>query len=518
MYRPARRRYPERAHPSVEPPALTGICCSGGSTRSYAATLGHLRGLTETGLISRVGYLSAVSGGAWAAVPYTYYAGDLTADKDLLGAHREPEHLSLDRLDRLDPRSLWHAATLDFGKALAAAQHAGVPSERVWIRAVAQTFLAPFGLFDAAHPAGFTLNARTEREIRERNPTLDGVELQTTWGRSHRPYLLVHSTLNWPPDEPDVVRSERVGFEYSPLGVGCPAIHTWKSAGGSLTTVGGGFVEPFAFGGAPPENGIEADVAEVSRPDHVFSLADAIGASSAFSTADRDLRRYPHALCWPVGCSDDGERVASRHVFTDGGDLENYGLIALLCRGVRALVVFVNSFWPLALDYDPTPWPEDLDVVAPSRRRLDPFLAPLFGAPSARFPNNHVFEAADYPALVTALQSAKRRGGTVVAARTHRVQTNEWWSLEGGHDVTVCWVYNDQVEQWTDRLPDSLKTMVREGQMAGTGPFSHFPHYLTRGQNPGALIRLTPRQVNLLADLSSWNVVANHDTLRDVLG
>ena len=39
------------------------------------------------------------------------------------------------------------------------------------------------------------------------------------------------------------------------------------------------------------------------------------------------------------------------------------------------------------------------------------------------------------------------------------------------------------------------------------GPFQHFPNYKTIGQNHVyELVELTPQQVNLLADLSCWNI------------
>ena len=63
--------YPEQTPQLAIAPRSTGVCFSGGGTRSYAATVGQLRGLTAAGLIGQVGYLSAVSGGAWAAAPYT---------------------------------------------------------------------------------------------------------------------------------------------------------------------------------------------------------------------------------------------------------------------------------------------------------------------------------------------------------------------------------------------------------------------------------------------------------------
>ena len=511
--------YPEQApRPARPSPLGTGACFSGGSTRSYAATVGQLRGLTAAGLIDRVGYLSAVSGGAWAAAPYTYYPPTVGVDLDLdmLGAPTEPEALSLDTLSEMDPATLGFAATRDFSDALARA-HAdpSVDPDGAWIRAVGRTFLSPFGLYDPDQPVGFTLDDSNLRELRSRHPSLQHLRLQTVRGSAYRPYLLIHSALNWPGDESDLTRVNLVGFEYAPLGIGSGARVTLRSDRHPAHTVGGGFIEPFAFGSHAPDARPGNDgLVALTLPSHPFTLADAIGTSSAFSTPDRDLQRYPHATYWPVGHP---KQAASAEVFTDGGDIENYGLISLLRRGVKAVVVFMNTMWPLSLDLDPSDWPDDLNAARPSHRAIDPFVAPLFGAPSTRFPHNRVFPESDYASVVSGLQAAKRRGDTVTTTTRHVVQANEWWGIDGGAEVTVCWCYNDYVERWVRRLPDPVQRLVREGQSPDPrGPFAHFPHYLTRAQNPGTLIRLTPAQVNLLAHLSCWNVLENRDALGDV--
>jgi hypothetical protein len=60
-----------------------GVAFSGGGTRSAAASIGQLRALNRNGWLSHVRYVTAVSGGSWAAVPFTFYPGSL---RDLLGA------------------------------------------------------------------------------------------------------------------------------------------------------------------------------------------------------------------------------------------------------------------------------------------------------------------------------------------------------------------------------------------------------------------------------------------------
>ena len=254
----------------------------------------------------------------------------------------------------------------------------------------------------------------------------------------------------------------------------------------------------------------------VELPDDPFTLADAIGASSAFRAPDRDPRLYPRRDCWPV-TGRPGEPTAAE-VFTDGGDIENYGLISLLRRRVSAIVVFINTVWPLSLALDPrrTDWSDDAD---PNRRDIDPFLAPLFGQPSRRFPHNRVFSDADFPILVAGLQAAKRAGRAVMTTLTHTVEDNEWWGVAGGWDVRVCWVYNERVPAWEARLSPAVRRAVAEGhQTPPSGPVAHFPHFWTRGQNPGSLIRLTPVEVNLLAHLACWTVTSNVTTFRELLG
>src|ERR1041384_3445948 len=50
-----------------------GIAFSGGGTRSASASIGELRGLKKNGWLDKVRYVAAVSGGSWAAIPFTYW-------------------------------------------------------------------------------------------------------------------------------------------------------------------------------------------------------------------------------------------------------------------------------------------------------------------------------------------------------------------------------------------------------------------------------------------------------------
>jgi len=487
----------------------TGVCFSGGGTRSYAATIGQLRGLAEIGLLERIGYVSAVSGGAWAATAHAYYAGPGQTNDEILGAVIRPEELDAAALSRLSESELGIAATRDFRQTLMSLhQSPAVAADRIWVQAVGETFLSPFGLFEADRPQAFTLDSVSSEEIRIRNPAIGPLH-EVRKGRE-APYLITHATLNWPSDSDTAAR--KVGFEYSPLYCGSPVLHHLESNGQSVS-VGGGLVESCAFGCEPPLAPIDADGRITVEQTQPFTLADVIGATSAFRTADRENRFYPHAQCWPV-TTDAGP--GGRYLFSDGGDLENFGIISLLRRKVRSIVVFVNTVWPLSLTVDPNAgWPVD---PAAEARVMDPFIAPLFGAPNPSFPNNRVFVEGDFLLLHRTLQEAKRRRSVVAATMTHQVQENTWWGIAGGWDVRVCWVYNERVPEWEARLPLETQRCIQGSLSAeDSGFLDNFPHYRTQGQNPGALIRLTPTQVNLLSHLGCWAVMRQTDQLNDLL-
>ncbi len=496
-------RAPEqRAGVLAAPLPQTAVCFSGGGTRSMAATVGQLRGLAALGLLDRVGYLSCVSGSSWAVVPYLYAADG----GDRLGAVTGPEHLTRAGLDRLDARSLLLPATRRFRDTLETLEAGGtVRPDEVWIRAIGETFLEPCGLYDSADPVGF-------------GPASGSVAPGAVGGaaaasRCHRPqaaqpFPVVYSTLNWPKTRS--TRQQRLPFEYTPLYVGAPQRRVLWDPQAGARTVGGTFVEPLGFGGDPPEADVDADGrVAVPPPPRPFTLADMIGASSAVATSDRDVRAYPYASYWTL--SADGGPCAVNDLFTDGGDVDTLALLGMLRRQIPAVVVFINSVWPLALDHDPRHWPQS--------GQIDPAVAPLFGQPSARWPHNRVFPSPAYREVVSAWQAAKRAGRPLVASTRLRVDANPWWGIEGGWELSVCWVYNDRVATWEAGLRDEVRRVLPSS--AGEtpdAPLTRFPHYRTVGENAGALTRLMPIQANLLAELAGWGVLEASDTLRAVLG
>ena len=463
-----------------------------------AATVGQLRGLAALGLLDRVGYLSCVSGSSWAVTPFVY-APD---GRERLGTVTPPERLTLQRLEQMDPATLLAPSTSRFGETLAAFERdEGVSSHEVWCRAVGRTFLGPYGLDHPVDRIGFGSAAGSTGA--------DTVQDAAAAPACHRPRLarpfpIVHATLNWPEDRSDA--QHRLPFEYTPLAVGSPRRREVR-ANGATRTVGGAYIEPRGFDGEPLDGTVDddgwANIIPAKRP---FTLGDMIGASSAFNTPDRDVRGYPHARYWTPSVP--GEQVVN-DLFTDGGDVDTLSVLGMLRRRLPALVVLLNSVWPLASAHDPERWPE--------HGQIDPAVSCLFGYPNRRWPHNHVFPRSCYRALVSRWRRAKQAGRPLAATMRLPVLTNPWWGIEGGWEVSVCWIYNDRVRDWESRLPSSVRQFLPADGVPG-GPIARFPHYWTVGQNAGALTRLTATQANLLAELSGWGILESADALGDLLG
>ena len=466
-----------------------------------AATVGQLRGLVALGLLDQVGYLSCVSGSAWAVVP-CLFARD---GAERLGVVTPPERLTCVALDRLAPRSLLLPATSRFRDTLKALDaDPSIHSDQVWVRAVGETFLAPCGLYDPSDPVGFgpAVGALAPDAMGEAVPALRCHRPQAT-----RPFPVVHAALNWP--ETRSASQQRLPFEYTPLYVGSPQRRVIRDVRAGARTIGGTFVDPLGFGCGAPEAQAAADgCVAVPPPTRPFTLGDVVGASSAFSTPDRDVRAYPHAPYWTLPAADGGP-CAVNDLFTDGGDVDALALLGMLRRRIPALVVFINSVWPLALDHDPARWPDG--------GQIDPAVPPLFGQPSPRWPHNRVFPPAAYREVVSKWQTAKRAGRPLIASTRLRVELNAWWGIEGGWEVSVCWVYNDRVPSWKARLSHEVRRVLPVATEVPDAPLSRFPHYRTVGQNVGALTRLTPLQANLLAELAGWGVLESGDELRALL-
>src|SRR5262245_25812588 len=518
----------------VPPPKATGVgvCLSGGGSRAASASVGELRGLRYLGLLDQVSTLSTVSGGTWAGTTFTYLPSDISDDEFLGGVVPDPGDLTWTHragedparaLDLLDDHALGSLATR-IGLVEFLAKAAELYVERrdsphvLWCRAVGALVLEPFGIGTitgrGAPATYFTASPHwLETAILPQNPGLASADFDVVQ-KPGRPQLVTNSTLFFPPGvhlrrpAPGDPALEPYPIEASSMHVGAPFPFS--------RGMGGGFVDPFGFGGAAPAEPPARNRVELATPAERFSLSDIAGASSSafvgplidtFGTTHPWLQDIdPTYSYWPVVTSDHVE--ARRYYVGDGGNLENTGIMALLRRGVTRILAFVHAETPLS--WDPLAKQVVVDGQIPplfglqpkaAGQAYQPYPPPPAPVPSsaAPFRYNQVFPTAAFYGLVDRLWKTSQAGGSAVCLQTGlSVLDNAHFGVSGTGPVDVLWVYTNPVRMWID----GLSHLVKCGMDLEPWLYKTFPNYDTVLQ-----LRLSPRQVNLLDHLACWNVI-----------
>jgi len=603
-----------------EPPLQTnatqptfGVCVSGGGSRALTCALGQLSGLRslpdpgDAGrtLLDRVDHLSAVSGGSWASVLFTFLpetiGGQPVGDDDFLIAPTAPADLvkgastepGAGNVSYLNPYSLGTAPQRFDLRVVARLLYTlykwGFFSDHgkwpwFWISVVGELILKPWELFDARfdpakdylEPARFFSLSKeyVEQRITPSNPSLDPAQFYPV--RAGRPPLIVNSNLLQSVSE---VSPPQIPVQSTPIETGILG----QSPDGTIA--GGGSVESFAFTGRLQGQGPSPQTAAVTL-DRRYSLCDIAGCSSAFF-ADfllqfmnkeidhiteelvehlkvgrfdflarwiaRRVRRKVEAFLdadasqlipqynyWPLAEVASPEPENKTFGFSDGGDFENTGILGLLARtNANRVLSFVNSATPLTRT-------GDLIVVAGQIAQLFGY-KPKPGAngwetyggmqPDEPMSFAQVFSDAggEFAALREGLYNASRGGsghpeplGSQTVAFRQGLETvaNPVAHIAGGRSIEVLWVYNNRVNAWQDAITDGPLTedleagqggQIKDGSprspaVANHGPLANFPWYAT-----GSQIHLDREAVNMLAQLSAWNVQQLADQIGELI-
>ncbi len=489
-------QFPENDIAEIQAKPNTGLCFSGGGGRSLAATIGQLRGLHKLDLLKNIRYISCVSGGSWACAPFTFLPRNI-ATETFLGPVLTPDKITLQALDQLSPQC--HLATLLkpglIPKYLAEFLTRSGPE--TYAKALNEIFLKPYGLDDLQRPFSWSKDqARLFYSVEQ-----------------SRPYLIVMGTVLSPNNSDK--RLEKIPFEFTPVYTGAKVFHKNVKPD---KDIGGGYVESLAFNSKPNSVNTAADKQYLSfeltlqKKKIPFVLSDVIASSSAAPELLADKigiteNSWPAYYSWPISTGD--LTRAGQQQIGDGGLLENFGLLSLLMRKVEKITVFVNTDTPLE------PKLQSTNVWT----GIDEYIPPLFGyfsnfwQPANEKPYTQVFSNQQFNDLVKGLMAAKQSGKTVLYQDSYDIQANPFLSIPGGWTTTILWVYNEKVSQWKNQLPTDVQTWMKKDIF-----LKDFPHYKTFGQNLLGVINLSARQSNLLAHLSSWNVINNAISLQRLFG
>ena len=556
-----RPELPETALLDEQRPHSLGVAFSGGGTRSMAATIGQLRGLEKNGWLGHVRYMSAVSGGSWAAIPYVYYRGDIDS---LLGNFIDSHRLDPDALRRVPSGSLarrivdarlLHAALWELpqllprqlgGRDITAVQQilanltsnmrrlssspgsAAIRRDKTYARMLGHLFLdaddGQIALVRGGSTAPYTWDRRAAVEITEATgcPAADFVQIP-----EDRPFLIVGATVVL--NRQDFVYPRLVPVEFTPFYTGI------RQHFGRL---GGTYVAPWAYDRALVAPGGDGMVRVWPGPHgNTVTLADVMAASGAAPALTALLGTgLPEGLRERLRAAADffpslrnvtvrnGEAILSDAplLHGDGGYVDNLAIMPLLARQVRNIIVFVNSNreWNL-------------------NDQLQSYFTTVLVRDGAGDKSmNRVFESNKYLELLDGLDRAAMAGeAAVYCADNWTVNGNELYNVRGYHGLNICWIYNHAAEKWKDGLPEEVRSwldppgdrlssrerwrrssstarrnMLRRERVRAVedspeaADLEQFPYYATFLENAPRLIRLSTLQVNLLADLAAWSV------------
>lgn len=469
--------FPEQqaGHPdSVGAKGNVGICFSGGGTRSATCTHGQLKALSYAGLLPNIGYISCVSGGAWAALPFTFL-DEHWDDSQFFGAILEPEELISEVLEDVNKRNYLYAIT-----------HAGIlddafknwlilSTDETYSRAVGKIFLDHFNL--NSRDKLFAYSIDHVNDILNRNSELQANDFYTV--RPQRPFLIAGAALLRP-------GSHDYLFEMTPWYTG---IHTFYPKGEvNSSDIGGGYIESFAFDSDTPDIIIKhtANV-RIGSKKHRFILSDVLGTTGAapsevLHNIGLDDIGFPEFKHWSVRSAG----KAKEYEIGDGGNIENLGILPLIRRNVEKIIIFVNSKKPLSLK---------------NPSQIDDAIKKLFSLGDV----NHIFREDQLENLQNGLLARLAEGKATIYRDSYTVLTNEHHGISGGGMVEILWVYNHSYKDWQEKLPGDIR------QKIGKGKLSNFPHYATFLENHPKFIDLEPIQANLLSHMSCSVVRDNID-------
>ena len=515
--------FPENDIEALKTKADLGLAFSGGGNRAAVCALGQVRALTEIGVMKNVRYVSSVSGGSWFCVPYTFHHED---EKTFLGSYVPPEKLHWDVLTKPPIKSsfAWcatHAKTPVFTSVLS-----GHGTENFAHR-LNKIYLAPFGALGDEHRF-FCYDEKTRDTILKQNQTVLKKE-DFNLAAPNRPYLIANTVLVANGFSP----SKRfVPIEITPNYTGSPASR--KLGLISDFPIGGGYVESFGYDSVLKSaqlngRGLQTQVDLPKRfgldyrSSPRFSLADAMAASGAApSVPAPEVVTYafgfPEFYHWsPTAAS---KLRSMKLIHTDGGAIDNSGIIPLLRRQVGTIVAFVNTEMQF---HNGAP-------VFPD------YIGALFGLKQADYASQHckVFSPSEYPALSKAFMAEWNHNAPLIIHRQRPYTTveNKRYGIPGGLQVRMIWVFlggpktsqgvrknsvsvypprKGSMPKWVCDLPEDTRTQVMKTNLKG---FEDFPYYHTFLENGFSLINLSPSQVNALSQFTSYSVMENKDIFR----
>lgn len=630
--------FPEQSLPQYKDRLETGVCFSGGGTRSLLLSMGQMKYLQEKGYWKQTGYYTSVSGGSWASTIYSY-----SPEQDptqLLGPVVPPAEYINQLNDKsvpnmgkgAKPRLFEILLALNFLRATypylieqdeikkqlekvkfikdindILSPIIQIPMDRIWIDTVGMCYFLPNSIYNIFTPGKetYTLNKENVNQIMESGGSITkllesaGSPIRTVTQRGEQstypPYYIANGLMLRPTDSYTFNNPTYIGHEFTPL-YGSPTYDgKWPKRLFYGPFIGGGNALSYTFGqemvGLINEQGKQEPTLLTMFQDNGYlpSLSVASGiSSSAFAGATsfvsgllpwKDILKYFKDYTFSSDAANSDEPMLdSAHLegelknkeqqieqivdilqnnrencsdifdfilkiidgggelvngitpksnyfspvdkskdptntlfnFGDGGLSDNFGLISLLRRGVKRIVVFINT----SDAFDVTKGSDgkediSIDITIPAFFGKVEKTNPLSGQ---HFDTMHVFNEGDYDELLSQFKTALKNNEAIVAETEHEVLPNKDWDLEGGYKVNVLWYYNSLPQEFTQQAGEEvMRTLIPNKADEGKG--GAFPLYGTLSSTLGGL---KPFEINMMGNIGYWILENTDDKLQKV--
>jgi hypothetical protein len=203
----------------------------------------------------------------------------------------------------------------------------------------------------------------------------------------------------------------------------------------------------------------------------------------------------------------------------DGGFGDNLGIMPLIVRGVKKIVVFNNSVTHEVENNDD--FKSLFFPVGPPGSTGNKALNVVFWCNDGKESGCTDKDKGTYYSELIAKLVARRDAGQPLAycGGPYKVRRNDQFRVEPDPaGVQICWFYTSKAAEWEGSLNPRLLRMVQNKDTTKAGKhFENFPWLATFGQNKTNVIRLSAPQVNLLSNLTGWSVVHEAQALRAAL-
>lgn len=420
-----------------------------------------------------------------------------------------------------------------------------------------KSFVSSFDAGDGNH--FFTWCKEHVQDILNRNPETLTENDFVSYTNDSDPFLIVNACmLNL---QQLSVIDRKSYIEFTPLYVGCSKLYMngLTNDGKDSPAVGGCYIEPFCFNANQYINTSNCIIdVPVDSLEHRLNLGDIIASTSAApaqEAAQRGLSyMFPKFNYWTpwkdslksnqeTNQEDQDKNISVElhknsipYSFGDGGLLENTGMMGLLKRGMKRIIVFLNTKAPIIVNSSiiTSDFSEDLSLpFGPihydgflqecqmrhySKKRFFnyyPLKLKIFRT-RIDYEMNHVFEDLDgsnYRRLAESLYVKRIHGQSTMHEDEYTVLNNDFYGIKGGWKVRVLWVYNDVYKEFEDSLSPLLHEFL---QLRRSGSdFVRYPHYKTAGENLKAIAALKSEQINLLSFQHTFNILNNQKLFLD---